>query len=133
MVRVYYDSDASLDSLKGRTVAVIGYGSQGRAQALNMRDSGVEVIVGLRKEGSSWKAAEAEGFTVHPISEATKKGDIVHILIPDPVQPVVYESEIKNHLEGRKALGFSHGFNVHFKQIVPVSYTHLTLPTNREV
>lgn len=119
MVKVYYDSDASLDSLKGRTVAVIGYGSQGRAQALNMRDSGVEVIVGLRKEGSSWKTAGAEGFTVYPISEATRRGDIVHILIPDPVQPVVYESEIRNHLEGGKALGFSHGFNVHFKQIVP--------------
>ena len=121
MVKVYYDSDASLDSLKRRTIAVIGYGSQGRAQALNMRDSGVEVIVGLRKEGPSWKAAEAEGFTVYPISEATKKGDIVHILIPDPVQPVVYQSEIRNHLVGRKALGFSHGFNVHFKQIVPPS------------
>jgi len=119
MVHVYYDPDVSLDSLKRRTVAVIGYGSQGRAQALNMRDSGVEVIVGLRKGGPSWRTAEAEGFTVYPISEATKKGDIVHILIPDQAQPAVYESEIKNHLEGPKALGFSHGFNVHFKQIVP--------------
>jgi ketol-acid reductoisomerase len=121
MVHVYYDPDVSLDALKGRTVAVIGYGSQGRAQALNMRDSGVDVIVGLRRGGPSWRAAEVEGFSVYPVSEAAKKGDIVHILIPDQVQPAVYRSEIKSSLSGPKVLGFSHGFNIHFKQIVPPS------------
>lgn len=119
MAKVYYEADASLEALKQRTVAVIGYGSQGRAQALNMRDSGLEVIVGLRREGSSWKKAEAESFEVYEIPEATGKGDIVHILIPDPAQPTVYDSGIRNSLSQGKILGFSHGFNIHFKQIVP--------------
>jgi ketol-acid reductoisomerase len=119
MVRVYYDVDANVENVKNKTVAVIGYGSQGRAQALNMKDSGLQVIVGLRREGASWKAAEADGFRVCTISEAAEKGDMVHILIPDPAQPLVYNSEIRNHLGKGKILGFSHGFNIHFKQIVP--------------
>jgi len=89
-VKVYYDSDVSLDVLKGKTVSVIGYGSQGRAQALNLRDSNVNVILGLRPQGSSWKRAKEEGFEVYPIDEAAKRGDIILMLIPDTVQPKVY-------------------------------------------
>ena len=125
MVKVYYDADARLENLKGKTSAVIGYGSQGRAQALNMRDSGVQVIVGLRKGGASWKKAEADGFKPYSISEATEKGDIVHLLVPDQVQPSLYRTEIKSHLSAGKVLYFSHGFNIHFKQILP--------PTNIDV
>jgi len=119
MVKVYYDTEASLEKVKKKIISIVGYGSQGRAQALNMRDSGLQVIVGLRKEGASWKTAEADGFKVYAISEAAEKGDMIHILIPDPAQPSVYNSEIRDHLSTGKILGFSHGFNIHFKQIVP--------------
>ncbi len=119
MTKVYYDADVSLDVLKEKTIAVIGYGSQGHAQAQNMRDSGLNVIIGLRPNGESWNRAKADGFDVYPISEAAKKADIIHILIPDPSQPEVYNKEVKPHLKKGKVLGFSHGFNIHFKQIVP--------------
>jgi ketol-acid reductoisomerase len=119
VVKVYYDADANLEKVKRKTISIIGYGNQGRAQALNLRDSGLQVIVGLREESASWKTAEADGFKVHTIPEATEKGDIVHILIPDPAQPSVYNSQIRDHLSEGKTLGFSHGFNIHFKQIVP--------------
>ena len=119
MAKVYYDADASLDSLKEKTIAVIGYGSQGSAQAKNMRDSGLNVILGLRPGGSSWKKAKADGFNVYPISEAAEKGDVIHMLIPDLAQPAVYREQIAPYMTKGKALGFSHGFNIHFKQIVP--------------
>lgn len=119
MAKVYYDADASLDFIKKKTIAVIGYGSQGNAQAKNMKDSGVNVILGLRPGGNSWKQAKADGFKVYPISEAAEKGDIIHMLIPDLEQPAVYREQIAQHMTKGKALGFSHGFNIHFKQIVP--------------
>lgn len=119
MTKVYYDVDVSLDILKEKIIAVIGYGSQGHAQAQNMRDSGLNVIIGLRPNGESWSRAKADGFDVYPVSEAAKKADIIHILIPDPSQPAVYKEQIKPYLKKGKALGFSHGFNIHFKQIVP--------------
>jgi ketol-acid reductoisomerase len=119
MVRVYLDKDVDLNDLRDQTISVIGYGSQGRAQALNMRDSGLHVIVGLRPDGKSWKKAAADGFEPQPISQASEKGDIVHLLIPDMEQPEVYKNEILPHLRSGKALGFSHGYNIHFKQIVP--------------
>lgn len=119
MVKVYYDKDVSLEPLKGKTVAVIGYGSQGKHQAQNMRDSGIRVILGLRPEGGSWKRAEEDGFKVFPIPEAADRGDIVHLLIPDLEQPVVYRDQIAPHMRRGKTLGFSHGFNIHFRQIVP--------------
>jgi len=119
MVKVYYDKDVSLEPLKGKTVAVIGYGSQGKHQAQNMRDSGIRVILGLRPEGGSWKRAEEDGFKVFPIPEAADRGDIVHLLIPDLEQPVVYREQIAPHMRRGKTLGFSHGFNIHFRQIVP--------------
>lgn len=121
MVNVYLDKDVDLSELGDQVVSVIGYGTQGRAQALNMRDSGLSVIVGLRPEGSSWKKAIADGFEPQPIPKAASDGTIVHILIPDVEQPEVYRKEILPNLASGKTLGFSHGFNIHFRQIVPPS------------
>jgi len=117
--KTYYNNDADLKFLTDKTVAVIGYGSQGHAHALNLRDSGVDVVVGLRKDSSSRKKAEKEGLTVLDTSEAAKKGDIVMVLIPDQFQAKVYKKEIKPHLSEGNALAFAHGFNVHFGQIKP--------------
>jgi len=123
MVRVYYDKDVTTNYLKDKTVAVIGYGSQGKAQSLNLRDSGINVILGLeeewRKLDSSYKLAEDEGFKIYSVAEATKRADIIHILIPDMAQPPIYQNEIQPNLSAGKALGFSHGFNIHFKYMVP--------------
>lgn len=121
MVKIYFDEDADLKYLEGKTVAVIGYGIQGRAQALNMRDSKINVIVGLRPEGNSWKLAEKDGFKPYSIPEAAEKGDIIHILTPDMVQPLIYKNYIAKYLREGKTLGFSHGFNIHYKQIIPPS------------
>jgi len=118
MMKKYYESDADLSVLKGKKIAVIGYGSQGRGQSLNLRDSGLDVIIGLRK-GKSWDAAIKDGMTVMPVAEAAKKADIIQILLPDELQGAVYKSEIMPHLSENKTLMFSHGFNIHFGQIVP--------------
>lgn len=118
MVKIYYEDDADLSVLEGKTVAIIGYGNQGSAQALNMRDSGINVIVGSRKDPSGELAAK-DGFKVLPIAEAAKKADIIHILIPDEHQKSVYETDIKPGLKEGNALMFSHGFNIRFKKIVP--------------
>lgn len=127
MRKVYYDSDVSVEPLKGKTVAVLGYGSQGQAQAKNMKDSGVEVILGLRPGGSSWKAAEDYGFKVYSVPEAVQKADIVHMLIPDLEQPAVYKEQVAPYMTEGKTLCFSHGFNIHFKQIVPLSYVDVIM------
>ncbi len=119
MVKMYYDKDANLSVLKDKTVAVIGYGSQGHAQANNMRDSGVDIILGLRPTGRSWSRAEKDGFNVYSIAEATKRSDLVHILIPDTAQSTTYREKIEPNLSKGKTLGFAHGFNIHFKQIEP--------------
>jgi len=119
MVKIYFDKDSSLDPLKEKTIAVIGYGSQGHAQAQNMRDSGLNVIIGARPEGSSWKRAENDGFEVYSIAEAAEKADVIFMLIPDMVQPAVYKKHIEPYLSAGKTLDFAHGFNIHFKQIVP--------------
>lgn len=119
MVKVYYDTDVSLNPLKDKTIGVIGYGSQGHAQAQTMRDSGLNVVLGLRPEGKSWNRAKKDGFEVCSVSDAAEKSDIVHMLIPDLEQPAVYRDYIESHLTPGKALGFAHGFNIHFKQIVP--------------
>ena len=118
MVKMYYEKDCNLDVLNGKTIAVIGYGSQGHAHALNLRDSGCKVIVGLRKGGKSWPVAEKDGFDVYPIAEAAKKADIIMILINDEVQAAVYKSEIAPNLEPGNAIAFAHGFNIRYKQIV---------------
>ena len=119
MVKILNDKDASLDFLKGKKVAVIGYGAQGRAQALCMHDSGVDVIVGLRENGKSWLQAESDGLKVASISDAASQGDIIHILIPDEHHKEVYDRDIKNNLKPGKVLSFSHGFSICFKRIIP--------------
>jgi ketol-acid reductoisomerase len=119
MAKVFYDQDANLDLLQGKVIAVLGYGSQGHAQALNLKDSGMEVLVGLRKDSASWAKAEAAGLEVGTVSEVCAKADIIQVLLPDEIQGRVYREEIAPHLTEGKALMFSHGFNIHFNQIVP--------------
>lgn len=118
MLKKYYESDADLGVLKGKRIAVIGYGSQGRGQSLNLRDSGLDVVIGLRP-GKSWDAAAKDGMKVMTVAEAVKKSDIIQILLPDEHQGAVYRSEIMPHLTENKCLMFSHGFNIHYGQIVP--------------
>jgi len=119
MARMYYDEDANLDLLAGKTVAIVGYGSQGHAHALNLKDSGVNVIVGLYEGSKSAPKAKDAGLTVLSVAEATKKADLVMILLPDEVQRAVYTSEIAPNLEAGNVLAFAHGFNIHFGQVVP--------------
>src|SRR5579871_214247 len=116
--KVYYDSDADPAALRGKKVAVIGYGSQGHAHALNMKESGVEVIVGLRR-GKSWDAAENDGHTVMTVSDAAKAADIIMILVNDEYQAALYKESIEPNLAPGNAIAFGHGFNIHFGQIVP--------------
>ncbi|POZ87975.1 MULTISPECIES: ketol-acid reductoisomerase [Petrotoga] len=119
MVETFYEKDADLGLLKGKTIAVLGYGSQGHAQAQNLKDSGLKVIIGLKKDSKSKETAQNDGFEVYETSEAVKKGDIIQVLIPDEVQSEVYKKDIEPNLGEGNALGFSHGFNIHFGQIVP--------------
>ncbi len=117
-MKIYYDKDADLQQIRSKRVAVIGYGSQGHAHALNLKESGVQVVVGLR-EGNSWKKAEASGLKVMPVADAVKIADVVMILAPDEAQPAIYRQEIAPHLKAGAYLAFGHGFNIHFGQIVP--------------
>ena len=119
MAKIYYDNDASLDVLKDKTVAIIGYGIQGRGQALNLRDSGVNVIVSELEGTPNFEQAKQDGFEPIDVKKAAKKADVIQILTQDHVQAMVYRKSIKRHLTKGKALVFSHGFNIHFKQIVP--------------
>ncbi len=121
LAKIYYDKDADLEVLKDKTIAIIGYGNQGHAQANNLRDSGCKVIVGNVRGDRYWQQAVADGFEVLDISEAARRGDIVHMLIPDEYQAQVYREQIAPGLSRGKVLCFSHGFNIHFKQIVPPS------------
>ncbi|GIP54948.1 MULTISPECIES: ketol-acid reductoisomerase [Paenibacillus] len=125
-VTLYYEQDAELSVLKGKTIAIIGYGSQGHAHAQNLRESGLQVIIGLR-EGKSFNKAKEDGFEVLPVAEATKRADVVQILMPDETQAAVYNSEIAPNLKKGAALLFAHGFNVHFGQIVPSPDTDVLL------
>ncbi len=121
MVKMYYDQEADLGLLKGKTVAIIGYGSQGHAQAQNLRDSGIKVIVSDLKGSPNWEMAVKAGFEPVSAQEAAKKADIIQILTQDDVQAKVYKNEISPYMKDGKALVFSHGFNIHFGQIVPPS------------
>ncbi len=118
-LKVYYDKDCDLNIIKSKKVAMIGFGSQGHAHAENLRDSGVDVVVGLRKGGSSWKKAEAKGFAVKPVGEATAEADVVMILLPDETQKAVYETEIAPNLKTGSTIAFAHGFNILYKLIEP--------------
>ncbi len=118
-INVFYDKDCDLGLIKAKKVAMIGFGSQGHAHAENLRDSGVEVIVGLKKGGTSWSKAEAKGFKVMSVGEATKAADIVMILTPDEFQGDIFKAEIEPNLSEGNAIAFAHGFNIHFGQIVP--------------
>ncbi len=119
MTKVFYDEDVRIDPIEDRLVAVIGYGSQGRAQALNLRDAGVSVIVGVRPNGPSWRRAKEDGFEPLEIGEAAKRADVIQMLIPDLWQPEVYRKDIRPTLEEGDALGFSHAFCVHYGLIKP--------------
>jgi ketol-acid reductoisomerase len=119
MARMYYDTDANLDLLAGKTVAIIGYGSQGHAHALNLKDSGVNVIVGLYPGSKSTAKAEAAGLGVKSVGDAAAAADFIMILLPDEVQKTVYKEEIEPNLKAGKVLAFAHGFNIHFAQVVP--------------
>lgn len=119
MAKLYYTSDCNLELLKGKTLAVIGYGSQGHAHALNLRDSGMNVVVGLPEGSKSRAAAEKEGLKVLTAAEAAKAGDVIMILIPDEKQAEMYAADVAPNLNAGKALVFAHGFNIHYGQIVP--------------
>ncbi len=118
-MKVYYDKDADLSLIKGKKVTIVGYGSQGHAHAQNLKDSGVKVTVGLRKDGASWKKAEAAGLKVEEIAKAVKGADVVMILLPDENIPQVYKEEVEPNIKQGAALAFAHGFNVHYNQVVP--------------
>jgi ketol-acid reductoisomerase len=118
-ITVYYDKDADLNIIKNKVVAMIGFGSQGHAHAENLRDNGVKVVVGLRKDGNSWKKAKAKGFEVLTVAKATAKADVVMILLPDENQAEVYKNEIEPNLKKGATIAFGHGFNIHYGRIIP--------------
>jgi ketol-acid reductoisomerase len=126
-LNVYYDKDCNIELIKSKKVAMIGFGSQGHAHAENLRDSGVEVVVGLRKGGSSWAKAEAKGFVVKTVAEATVGADVVMILLPDENQSEIYYSEIKPNLKDGAYLAFGHGFNIHYGRITPDEKTNVMM------
>src|SRR5881398_845763 len=125
--KIFYDQDADLGLLKGRKIAIIGYGSQGHAHALNLHDSGQDVVVGLYKGSKSWAKAEKDGLKVAPVADAAKLGDVVMILLPDQTQRQVFEESIKGGLGRGKMLMFAHGFNIHFNQVVPPPDVDVTM------
>ena len=127
MAKLYYDQDADPKYLEGKTVAIIGYGSQGHAHALNLRDSGVSVIVGLYPGSKSWAAAEAEGLTVKSVDEAAEAADVVMMLIPDTLQAQVYRENIAPHLKPGDTLMFAHGFNIRYGQIQPPDFIDVSM------
>ncbi len=118
-ITVYYDKDCDLNIIKSKKVAMIGFGSQGHAHAENLRDSGVEVIVGLKEGGSSWNKAAKKDFRVLSVAEASKEADVIMILLPDEVQADVYKNEIEPNLNKGDTIAFGHGFNIHYGQIIP--------------
>ena len=127
MAKIYYQEDCNLSLLEGKTIAVIGYGSQGHAQALNAKESGCHVIIGLYEGSKSWARAEAQGFEVYTAAEAAKRADIIMILINDELQAAMYKKDIEPNLEEGNMLMFSHGFNIHFNQIVPPKNVDVTM------
>ncbi len=127
MAKLYYDQDADLSLLSGKTVAVIGYGSQGHAHALNLRDSGVSVVVGLHEGSKSRTKAEAEGLTVLSVAEAAQRADVIMMLVPDTMQAQIYTEHIAPHLEPGDTLMFAHGFNIRYEQIKPPDFVDVSM------
>lgn len=127
MANIYYQEDCNLSLLEGKTIAIIGYGSQGHAHALNAKESGCHVIIGLYEGSKSWAKAEAQGFEVYTAAEAAKKADIIMILINDELQAAMYKKDIEPNLEEGNMLMFAHGFNIHFNQIVPPKFVDVTM------
>ena len=126
-LNVYYDRDCNIEIIKSKKVAMIGFGSQGHAHAENLRDSGVEVVIGLRKDGSSWAKAEAKGFKVMTVAEASAYADVVMILLPDENQAEIYKNEIEPNLKNGATIAFGHGFNIHFGRIHPRADINVTM------
>ena len=125
--RIFYQEDCNLAELEGKKIAIIGYGSQGHAHALNLKESGCDVIVGLYEGSKSWAKAEAQGLKVYTAAEAAKQADIIMILINDEKQAALYKNDIEPNLEEGNMLMFAHGFNIHFNQIVPPKYVDVTM------
>ena len=128
---IYYENDADLSHLKGKTIAILGYGSQGHAQAQNLRDSGCEVVIGQRPGSANYDLAVSHGFKPQSIADATKAADVVNVLLPDEVQADIYRNEIRGNLAPGNVLMCSHGFNIHFGQIEPPSGTDALLVAPR--
>jgi len=118
-MKVYYDDDASLDVLKGKKLAILGFGSQGHAHALNLKESGMDVCVAELKDSAPWKAAKEAGLDVKEAADAVKSSDVIMVLLPDQLQKKVYEQAIAPNLDEGNTLAFAHGFNIHYKQIKP--------------
>ena len=127
MAKIYYQEDCNLSEIEGKTIAVIGYGSQGHAHALNAKESGCNVIIGLYEGSKSWKRAEEQGFEVFTAAEAAKRADIIMILINDELQAAMYKKDIEPNLTAGKMLMFAHGFNIHFNQIIPPKDVDVTM------
>ncbi len=127
MAVVYYDADVSMKPLEGKTVAVLGYGSQGHAHAQNLRDSGIKVVVGLRKGSKSWERVQGDGLEPAEISEAVQRADVIAFLTPDTEMPAMYRQWVAPHLRDGVGLLFAHGFNIHFRQIIPPPVTDVIM------
>ena len=127
MAKIYYQEDCNLSLLEGKTIAVIGYGSQGHAHALNAKESGCDVIIGLYEGSKSWAKAEAQGFKVYTAAEAAKKADVIMVLINDELQASMYKNDIEPNLEEGNMLMFAHGFNIHYGQIVAPKNVDVTM------
>ncbi|MGB9607026.1 MAG: ketol-acid reductoisomerase, partial [bacterium] len=121
MAKIFRDEDANLDVLKGKTIAIVGYGNQGEAHALNLRDSGLQVVVAELPNSPAWERAKQAGFEVGTAKEITKKADVVMLLTPDTLQPKIWREEVAPSIRDGSALGFAHGFNIHYNQIKPPS------------
>ena len=127
MANIYYDKDADLNLLKGKKIAIIGYGSQGHAHALNLRESGADVRVGLYPGSKSWAKAEAQGLRVLPTDQACAEADVIMLLAPDTSQAKIYHESIEPHLASGKTLMFGHGFNIRYGQIIPPDFVDVSM------